>query len=645
MGFLTPLFLAAAATALIPVVLHLVRRMRAREVPFSSLMFLSATPIQRIRRRRLQDILLMLLRAAALALLALVFARPFLPQDQVPFVLERQQESVVILVDVSYSMQHEGRFEAALEAARTRLESGDEWALVAVNQGAEQLTELGRDRTIHQAALAALEPTFASTDFFPAFSLASDILQDARYASRTIVLVSDFQQTGFSPAMENLVLPENVSFEPIQIGAGSVENRYFTDFAATLHRRGERVAVHLDARVEPEGEVTLFLDGAETAQQNGPSVSFRPVTDRTGQVLGRLMVEDVQGQSDNEHFFSYTIQARPQILIVDRSDSQLTAFFLRSAFDLGESSQFRVSVRQTPSQLGGISLVIVANAATLGAGEVRTLLRFAEEGGAVVLAYADPGIPGAANLLGTAQATSIVRAHELQSAGAVIANVDAQHPVFELFAGGSILRPRIRQYMQVSPDSLSQVLAYFDTGDPFMIERATGQGRVLLFTTSLSTEWTDLPLTEVYVPLLYQVARYATERSGASPQYSVGEVVSLDGLPGETWTIAGPGGSVFTVEVDSAGLGHFRQTGLPGHYQASLGTTRSTFAVNIDPRESDLTSRDFEQAYAAVTYQPEETDLSVRLPEDQEQEQKLWRVILMIVLGLFVAESILASRR
>ena len=97
MSFITPLFLAAGLTALVPVLLHLVRRLRAREVPFSTHMFLEATPIQRVRRRQLQDILLMLLRAAALVLLALLFARPFIPPEELPFLLETERESVAIL--------------------------------------------------------------------------------------------------------------------------------------------------------------------------------------------------------------------------------------------------------------------------------------------------------------------------------------------------------------------------------------------------------------------------------------------------------------------------------------------------------------------------------------------------------------------
>ena len=78
MSLLTPLYILGALAIAAPIVFHLIRRTPRGEVPFSSLMFLSPTPPRLTRRSRLDNILLLLLRAAALGLLALAFARPFL---------------------------------------------------------------------------------------------------------------------------------------------------------------------------------------------------------------------------------------------------------------------------------------------------------------------------------------------------------------------------------------------------------------------------------------------------------------------------------------------------------------------------------------------------------------------------------------
>ena len=62
----------------IPIVLHFLRRDVAPEVPFTAVRLLQRSPIERSRRRRLRDLLLLAARVAALLLLALAFARPYI---------------------------------------------------------------------------------------------------------------------------------------------------------------------------------------------------------------------------------------------------------------------------------------------------------------------------------------------------------------------------------------------------------------------------------------------------------------------------------------------------------------------------------------------------------------------------------------
>lgn len=77
MGFLTPLYIAGLAALALPLLFHLIRRIPRGEVPFSSLMFLTPTPPRITRRSRLDQLVLLALRALALALVALAFSRPF----------------------------------------------------------------------------------------------------------------------------------------------------------------------------------------------------------------------------------------------------------------------------------------------------------------------------------------------------------------------------------------------------------------------------------------------------------------------------------------------------------------------------------------------------------------------------------------
>jgi hypothetical protein len=103
MQFLAPLFFAALAGLAIPVLLHLTQREKKQIVRFPSLMFVRRIPYQSVRRRKIQNWLLLAVRMAALALIILAFTRPLLDRANVPTAAANARE-LVILLDTSYSM-------------------------------------------------------------------------------------------------------------------------------------------------------------------------------------------------------------------------------------------------------------------------------------------------------------------------------------------------------------------------------------------------------------------------------------------------------------------------------------------------------------------------------------------------------------
>src|ERR1043165_4949986 len=101
-NFLNPLFLFGLGAAAIPVLIHLLTRRKPREVRFPSLDFLAEVNQSEIRRLRLKQWLLLLLRTLAAALRAMAMARPRMRGG----VAGRAAgaSTMVALVDVSGSM-------------------------------------------------------------------------------------------------------------------------------------------------------------------------------------------------------------------------------------------------------------------------------------------------------------------------------------------------------------------------------------------------------------------------------------------------------------------------------------------------------------------------------------------------------------
>jgi hypothetical protein len=140
MAFLTPAFLLGLGALAIPVLIHLIQRERKRVVEFPSLMFVRRIPYQSVRRRRIRHWALLLLRAAAIMLIVLAFARPFLRKDAGAIAATGGAREVVILLDQSASMGYGSHWDRAREAARQvvqRLSRDDRATLVLFSRNAE----------------------------------------------------------------------------------------------------------------------------------------------------------------------------------------------------------------------------------------------------------------------------------------------------------------------------------------------------------------------------------------------------------------------------------------------------------------------------------------------------------------------------
>ena len=112
-SFLAPLFFLALAGLAIPVLLHLTQREKKQIVRFPSLMFVRRIPYQSVRRRKIHNWLLLMVRLPALALIILAFARPLICSATTAAPIGAGAREVVVLLDNSYSMGYGDHWERA----------------------------------------------------------------------------------------------------------------------------------------------------------------------------------------------------------------------------------------------------------------------------------------------------------------------------------------------------------------------------------------------------------------------------------------------------------------------------------------------------------------------------------------------------
>ena len=119
MSFLSPLFLFAIAAVGLPLIIHLLNLKRPQKVQYSTLAFFKELQKSTIRKIKIKRYLLLFVRLMAIASLAFVLARPFLPPNLSGTGDTNQPSLNVILIDNSISMERIGTNGPLLENAKS----------------------------------------------------------------------------------------------------------------------------------------------------------------------------------------------------------------------------------------------------------------------------------------------------------------------------------------------------------------------------------------------------------------------------------------------------------------------------------------------------------------------------------------------
>ena len=149
MNFLNPLYLIAALAALVPLIIHLLHRQRARIEVFPSLEFLRRMMRKKTRRFHLKQLLLLIARILLLLLIALALAGPTLTGGRA--VHGHLPTTAVVILDDSFSMQRtEGGsrlFDEAVKKALSLLDYFDRTDDVHVLTASRPSRNLGASGT------------------------------------------------------------------------------------------------------------------------------------------------------------------------------------------------------------------------------------------------------------------------------------------------------------------------------------------------------------------------------------------------------------------------------------------------------------------------------------------------------------------
>ena len=189
--------------------------------------------------------------------------------------------------------------------------------------------------------------------------------------------------------------------------------------------------------------------------------------------------------------------------------------------------------------------------------------------------------------------------------GGSLGFVDYSHPVFEVFnapRSGDVTTARFFRFRPVEPTPEATVVARFDDGNPALIERRVGAGRVLLWASSIDTFWNDLAKKPVYLPFVHRMVQHLADYAPPTPWFLAGQVLNLaeqdvslgaGGAAAAEYVVMSPTGARLPVAVgERAGFIDLTEQGVYEVHDANAAEERPLIlAVNVDLAEGGPVDR------------------------------------------------------
>jgi hypothetical protein len=637
---LAPLFLLGLLGIGLPIWLHRFARDTRTKEPFASLMLLEPSEIQQSREHQLKYLLLLALRIALLAFLVFAFAQPFLPW-RTPPLQARDRVLQVIVLDTSMSMQQGERWTRAVEKARTLIDAlrpADQGMLVA----ADSRVRVVRGPVNQSAAdelrttLTSLRPGPARLDYGMLMTNATSWMGTERPPTE-LHFITDLQRTATPLQFADLEPPEGVRLVLEDVGGPPAPNQTVRSVSPAEHDSNS-VEIQVLGTSPTARTAVLTVDGKEKGRQllrssggaspvapgddlkghqsetpstgagnsQGPTAVLPSQTTRvlfndldlgTGNHRITVSLEPADSLPLDDKFYAVLERREPRALVIGAKASGDDVAYFSAA--VGALTNPHLAVEKTDSDalsqraLADYSALIVSDVGVLSNPAISSIQTYLEGGGSVLMtlgprAAQRDNVPLSGHVRDTrslkSQNTTATAGGNGDIAGRVAA-VEESHPALRDAQGWRSVR--FFRYVPIQPQADDAVLIRFEDGHPLLVERHVGAGRLLVLTSPLDRDWSDLAIHPLFVRFVGEAARYMTA-AAAAPNTIVGSVLPL-GVNGRI------GAQVFDPTGKRVlGLGDTAaQTRLiaaePGFYEVRGGGRSDWIAANADARESDLT--------------------------------------------------------
>ncbi len=677
--FLNSYLLPLLSLAGLPILIHLLTRHKVKEQPFSDLRFLEEIHRKRMRRMKLRQWLILILRTLIILFITSAFARPTIKGVMMRKAGNHENVVAAILLDNSYSTAAvRGGADiftfqkAAANEILSFLREGDVAIVGTFNEKVSWLTpKPSRFFQNFSRMLDTISISHRRTDVLNAISEAQKMLLSYPMPNKEIYILTDNTIAGWRTNSEFDTSAE-IAINILSFSPDKVENHTISaiEFPPQLLEIG--TPFKIGAVVKNNGKKTvndivasLVLDGKKTSQSifNLP-VGSQSIVELSGQALsggfhsGYVECSDDNLDIDNRRYLTFRIPEKIKVLIIGEPNDR--RFFRLALSPEGETSFFDIE-ECSEAQLGShlltdIDVAILIDPSSISDAALGRLRTFASEGGGIFII---PGQRCAGNLslynkilnsFGSFDVTAVI-GDTMKTAMLGWGKADMTHPVLSVFSEFSLPKTEIYRMIQFKAID-GRTFLHFENDMPAMIDIPCGDGRIIATGFSVDMRWSNLAISGLFVPMVHRVCQYlASDVAYFDVGYPVGNDISRtianfkgDGkfqlyLPGGESIIIPPRfiGGKYAIHVED-----LPQAGI--YFVVADDETVDMFAANVVPDEGDLSPlTDDLKKSMPVKWLDVDKELGPQL-FSARFGMELWRPLLIIALLLMLIEMAIEIR-
>ena len=709
MSFITPWLLLGGLLVGVPIVLHLVMRQRPKHLIFPALRFIKQRQETNQRKLRLKHLLLLLLRCAAIVLLAVAVARPIV-QSSSAIGNGGAPVAAALVFDTGPRMEYREKNQTRLEAAA----ANGKWLVkqlpsesdVAVFDSSSTRTGFDVDRSAAALRIDQLRITPSPRRLADSVAGALTLLETSKLEQKEVFVFTDLARTDWIAEAstrwkQQLAAHPDVNLYLVDVGVTDPENFSLNQITLSgeVVSQNSSLIVQSDLAVEGDGgerAVRLYLQDADGVPQPRGQELFRVEPDGAAFIefrIGNLKLGTHQGHlqivdddalaADNVRYFSVEVKKPWQVLVVAPEPAQQYAQYVVAAispprFRKSGQAQFECKVvalnTMQEETLDTYDAVWLLNPTPLDADAWQQLASFVARGGGLAIALGGKAgfsgqkfnDPAALDLLPGPLAIQ----QKEPGGNLFLAPVRLEHPVLTKFKQVDTRIPwiasPISKYWKLGPLAKDvQVVLPYNNGEPALLERGVGQGRVLMLTTSLTESTADrfawnyllVPRAESWpgFVLVLGMAHHLVGSVDERLNFAVGDSaevrLSAAELADTYWLIT-PEGDRLKIRRRPAENSLAISTTLPGHYQITAGGeqgVRRGLSTNLRPRLTQLARASEEELKAALGERPltvargQKELASQRKISKGRSRWELYPWLILLLVLVLAGEQVLSS--